>query len=463
LRDRINQENITFLQIGANDGYTNDIASLILKPSDKGVFVEPIKESFEKLISNKKNFSNSKFANLAILPDELQDYNEMNLLSDCPSNLGASFSLFNRGRIVKTEKVDVSTPLEFLYSYRINDLDFLFCNASTLDHLIVLDTVKRIQPKVLFFNTCYWCNNDYELELTDTVKITIPSRKKMKEFLNNLNYEVIDLWENSENKREDILAFKKELNGDFVEIIEPKVIEKLEPKQVSINHNLEKVISFTLFGNNLKYYVGAEKNIEINKKLLPDWTNVIYYHKDSILPGYVEKLTNLGAKLIDVSSIIISGKESIQFQYFWRFFSFFEEGISIVRDLDSRFSEREVKYINEWLKSSKNYFIIRDHPWHSQVPSGLFGIKNKDEEFKTHFEDFIKNSEIRWGSDQDILFQFMERKNKNEVFYCGFDDNENYIPRDNKNFFIGMQIDENEQPLNPSATVALEFLESINL
>ena len=36
LRDRINQENITFLQIGANDGYTNDIASLILKPSDKG-------------------------------------------------------------------------------------------------------------------------------------------------------------------------------------------------------------------------------------------------------------------------------------------------------------------------------------------------------------------------------------------------------------------------------------------
>lgn len=48
-------------------------------------------------------------------------------------------------------------------------------------------------------------------------------------------------------------------------------------------------------------------------------------------------------------------------------------------------------------------------------------------------------------------------------FYCGFNESENYIPRDNKNFFIGMQIDENDNPLEPSAIVALKFLSEMNL
>jgi hypothetical protein len=38
---------------------------------------------------------------------------------------------------------------------------------------------------------------------------------------------------------------------------------------------------------------------------------------------------------------------------------------------------REVEYINKWLEEGSEYFIIRDHPWHSPVPSGLFGIKGK--------------------------------------------------------------------------------------
>ena len=39
-----------------------------------------------------------------------------------------------------------------------------------------------------------------------------------------------------------------------------------------------KQISYSLFGTQAKYYIGAEKNLEINKILLPDWQNVIYFH-----------------------------------------------------------------------------------------------------------------------------------------------------------------------------------------
>ena len=56
-----------------------------------------------------------------------------------------------------------------------------------------------------------------------------------------------------------------------------------------------KYISYTLFGTQPKYYIGAEKNIELNKKLLPDWVTVIYYNEKNILDGWVEKLSSLGA------------------------------------------------------------------------------------------------------------------------------------------------------------------------
>jgi hypothetical protein len=222
-----------------------------------------------------------------------------------------------------------------------------------------------------------------------------------------------------------------------------------------------KNISYSLFGTLPKYYVGAEKNIELNKQLLPEWDTIIYYHPNLVLTEYVEKLSDMGAIMVDVSDIIIGGKSSSSFPYFWRFLSFLSEGPTIVRDLDSRVSKREVEYINNWLSSNCEYFIIRDHPWHSPVPSGLFGIKNKISKFEQHFNTFIESSDLRWGSDQHILHEYMEGIDKDEIFYCGYDDEKNYIPRDDFDFFIGMQIDENESPIFDSATKALDYLKAI--
>jgi hypothetical protein len=223
-----------------------------------------------------------------------------------------------------------------------------------------------------------------------------------------------------------------------------------------------KHISYTLFGTEPKYYIGAEKNIELNKKLLPDWKTVIYYNEKNILDGWVEKLSNLGAEMRNITNFLFSEKETIHYPYFWRFFTFLNDDISIVRDLDSRVSDREVEYINRWLNSGCDYFIIRDHPWHSPVPSGLFGIRSKIKEFEDHFINFINTSDLRWGTDQEILHQYMENIDKDNIFYCGLDRVDTYIPRNDKNFFIGMQIDENDNPLKPNAEVALSFLAELN-
>lgn len=226
---------------------------------------------------------------------------------------------------------------------------------------------------------------------------------------------------------------------------------------------MKPVVSFTLFGNEMKYYIGAEKNITDINNLLPDWEVRIYFHSDLIIQEYVEKLSSMGANLIDIKDVKIGGKDSTHFPYFWRFLSFFEDTPSIVRDLDSRFSDREISYIKSWINSGKDYFIIRDHPWHAPVPSGLFGIKRKINLFETHMNEFISNNDLVWGTDQTILLFYMDKIDKNSIFYCGFDESENYIPRNDKNFFIGMQVDENDNPLVPSATMALNYLNDINL
>lgn len=222
-----------------------------------------------------------------------------------------------------------------------------------------------------------------------------------------------------------------------------------------------KYISFCLYGDDLKYYKGAEKNLILIKELLPDWIPVIYYSPSNFRIEFLDILKELGGRLVDVSTIEIS--KYLTYPMFWRYLIFFETGYSIVRDLDSRISEREVKYINNWVNSELDYFIIRDHPWHSLVPGGLVGLKLNDDKIKDFFIEFVKNNGLGWGTDQEMLSKYFENIDKKNVYYCGFDDETNYIKRDNLDFFIGIQLDEDDKPLIPSATLALDFLKSINL
>lgn len=46
------------------------------------------------------------------------------------------------------------------------------------------------------------------------------------------------------------------------------------------------------------------------------------------------------------------------------------------RDLDSRFSVREVQSVKDWQGSGKSLHVMRDHPQHNAViMGGLFGME----------------------------------------------------------------------------------------
>jgi len=49
---------------------------------------------------------------------------------------------------------------------------------------------------------------------------------------------------------------------------------------------------------------------------------------------------------------------------------------SILRDVDSRFTLRELMAVNKWIGSGLDFHSMRDHPWHSTAIMGCcFGMK----------------------------------------------------------------------------------------
>ena len=162
-----------------------------------------------------------------------------------------------------------------------------------------------------------------------------------------------------------------------------------------------KLITFSLWGNNPMYTVGAIRNVEIAKELFPDWTCRFYIAK-TVPQDIISQLQNLNAELIFRES------EGTTNSMFWRFEPAADPNVDamIVRDTDSRLGIREKLAIDEWLDSGKKLHVMRDHPYH-QAPmmGGMWGCRpvllpNLQELISMH----IDTHEDKKGSDQHFLW-----------------------------------------------------------
>lgn len=161
---------------------------------------------------------------------------------------------------------------------------------------------------------------------------------------------------------------------------------------------MKKIISFSLWGTNPKYTVGAIKNLELSKKLMPDW--ICRYYIDNTVPyEIVDKLKQNGAEIYKCD---IKGD---WFSMFWRFLPASDDDVEIMisRDCDSRISEREISAINKWLESDKLFHIMRDHPFHNvPILGGMWGVKKP---LLKNMKNMIKNYNVGnyWQTDQEFL------------------------------------------------------------
>ena len=152
------------IQIGANDGKRFDpLNKYLIKYETKTIFVEPIKEHFEKLKWNYSNKNNCIFENSAI--SDFNGHTEIFKVNENNLNLYddhiAGISSFQRNHLIKhgvkskhvsSDKVNTLTIKNLIEKYKINNFDLLFIDVEGHEGKIILNFFQstNIRPIIIF-------------------------------------------------------------------------------------------------------------------------------------------------------------------------------------------------------------------------------------------------------------------------------------------------------------------------
>ena len=134
---------------------------------------------------------------------------------------------------------------------------------------------------------------------------------------------------------------------------------------------MKNIISFSLYGEHSMYRIGALENARLAQSLYPGWTCRFYVSQEIPL-SLVKQLKEYNAEVVHKErKKLIDGM-------FWRMLPIDDDDLDhlIVRDSDSRFTEREAAAVHAWCISGKDFHVMRDHPAHNHViMGGLWGVK----------------------------------------------------------------------------------------
>ena len=175
----------------------------------------------------------------------------------------------------------------------------------------------------------------------------------------------------------------------------------------------KKVISFSLYGKNPDYILGAIANARHANRAYPGWV-CRFYVADDVPLGVISRLKDYGAEIVSM------GRRVRHEPMFWRFLAAVdpENDITLVRDADSRFTKCELLMVNEWLASSKKFHVIRG-AWDYQTPimGGLWGVRGGIPDLREILEEYMPlGTNTGKGADQRFLTDNLYPKMKGKVF-----------------------------------------------
>lgn len=219
---------------------------------------------------------------------------------------------------------------------------------------------------------------------------------------------------------------------------------------------MKNVVSYSLWGDKPIYWIGALKNIELVGEYLPGWFCRFYIDKNC----HQDLIDTIKGDNVEVILVDPIGSNDNRFSHhgmFWRFEASEDIDVNVFlsRDCDSRISEREVRAINEWLLSDKDFHIMRDHPYHSvPILGGMWGCRNgimRKIGLKSLINDWCNNerSSYSCGIDQDFLREVIYNMIKDismehSEFNLKFGGNIRQFPTIRTNYeFVGDVFDEN--------------------
>jgi protein O-GlcNAc transferase len=198
---------------------------------------------------------------------------------------------------------------------------------------------------------------------------------------------------------------------------------------------MKRVLTFSLWGNNPTYNIGAIKNAELALVFYPGFECWFYIHTESVPSETVEAL-----KLINNVKIIFkSGDLNSCKPMTWRFEAIDDPDVEIMmsRDTDTRILLREKLAVDEWLASDKIFHIMRDHPHHYfTILGGMFGTKkiNGLSSWKNIIDTIPQNGSQNGTRDYDQFFlndHIYPRIKNNSLIHTSF----TIFPQENNKCF----------------------------
>ena len=208
-------------------------------------------------------------------------------------------------------------------------------------------------------------------------------------------------------KRPMALGFQTEEISGLITLEQNEGVKTKEEgrrkKEEDSNVEKLKVISFSLWGDNPKYTLGAIKNADLAPKIYPGWI-CRFYINDTVPQNIIDDLATR-----DWVEIIKIDQKHLWQGLFWRFYPAADPDVAVMisRDTDSRLNQREKAAVDEWLLSDKQFHIMRDHPRHTvPILGGMWGIKSNGLNMVKLIDNYLNNDssiDIQYGIDQHFL------------------------------------------------------------
>lgn len=192
------------------------------------------------------------------------------------------------------------------------------------------------------------------------------------------------------------------------------------------------IVSFSLYGTNPLYTLGAIENARLSLIAYPGWRVVVFADK-TVPSGVLDSLRLFDAVVIPVEAGYSDEREAIAKCALWRFLVIAqpEADYVIFRDCDSRVSEREAACVRDWMALGSDFHLMFDHPYHAPpILAGMWGcracalphltsdiqtyVKNNDSQFRMYrnydqrflkdvvWERYIKNGTYLAHGEADI-------------------------------------------------------------
>ena len=162
----------------------------------------------------------------------------------------------------------------------------------------------------------------------------------------------------------------------------------------------QKIISFSLFGNKDIYLIGALENAALVDSIYPGW--VARFYVDDTVPK--EVIYNLREYRAEIKEIESNGYGSF-FGTYWRFFVAADTSVErfLIRDADSRINHREAAAVGEWIKSGKEFHLMRDSIAHNKrILGGMWGgVGGSIPDIEGIIKQFGKFN--KYGDDEEFL------------------------------------------------------------